>query len=70
MKTCVAGLAMREAEQLLEWRNSWEQGDFDCYKSLGVQVFAAMLDDATFRKLVIRKLQLPKPLRGTRGRVS
>jgi len=52
----------KEREKLWQWRDSWEVGDVDCYKNIGVQVFVAMMDDKHFRRLVMRRLRLPKGL--------
>jgi hypothetical protein len=63
MKDHMDGLTVKGAEKLLAWRDSWESRSFDCYKGLGVQVFAEMIGDAKFRKLVMKQLRLPKGLR-------
>ena len=68
MQKQIDGLTVKGAKKLLAWRDGWKVGQFDCYKGLGVQVFAEMIGDATFRKLVMKQLQKPKPLR--RRRVS
>jgi hypothetical protein len=52
----------KEREKLWQWRDSWEAGDVDCYKNIGVQVFVAMMDDKHFRRLVMRQLRLPNGL--------
>ncbi len=57
------GLTVKGAEKMLTWRDSWKVGQFDCYKGLGVQVFAEMIGDAEFRKLIMKQLRVPKPNR-------
>jgi hypothetical protein len=59
-------MTTKEREKLWQWRDSWNVGNVDCYKNIGLQVFVAMMDNKHFRRLVMRQLRLPEALASQR----